>query len=125
MTSQSCARHEDIQGNKHADNLAKAGLRRKARNPPTSLSYLKRKAKEDILARWKQSWKDTKKGGKGKDYTTHMQDNPKFFYKIQGRSELKRTQAAYMQLKLGKGFFKQFSKAISKEDKVECFRDCM
>ncbi|KAF1935702.1 hypothetical protein EJ02DRAFT_428181 [Clathrospora elynae] len=43
--------HKDIQGNKHADKLAKAGLKRKARNPPTSLSYLKRKAKEDILAR--------------------------------------------------------------------------
>jgi hypothetical protein len=29
----------------------------------------------------------------------------------------KRTQAAYYQLKLGKGFFKQFYKAIGKDDK--------
>jgi hypothetical protein len=36
----------------------------------------------------------------------------------------KRTQAAYYQLKLGKGFFKQFSKAIGKDDKGECFSDC-
>ena len=36
----------------------------------------------------------------------------------------KRTQAAYHQLKLGKGFFKQFSKAIGKDDKGECFGNC-
>jgi hypothetical protein len=33
----------------------------------------------------------------------------------------KRVQAAYYQLKLGKGFFKQFSKAIGKDDRGECF----
>jgi hypothetical protein len=33
----------------------------------------------------------------------------------------KRTQAAYYQLKLGKGFYKQFSKAIGKDNKGECF----
>jgi ribonuclease HI len=43
--------HEDIQGNDNADKLAKAGLQRQAKNPLTLLSYLKRKAKEDILAR--------------------------------------------------------------------------
>ena len=42
--------HREIQGNEHADRLAKAGIKRKARNPITSLSYLKRKAKEEILA---------------------------------------------------------------------------
>jgi hypothetical protein len=37
---------------------------------------------------------------------------------------LKRTQAAYYQLKLGKGFFKQFSKAIGKDYRGECFGNC-
>jgi hypothetical protein len=36
----------------------------------------------------------------------------------------KRAQAAYYQLKLGMGFFEQFSKAIGKDDKGECFGDC-
>ena len=36
----------------------------------------------------------------------------------------KRVLAAYYQLKLGKGFFKQFSKAIGKDDKGECFGSC-
>jgi hypothetical protein len=36
----------------------------------------------------------------------------------------KRIEAAYYQLKLGKSFFKQFSKAIGKDDKGECFGNC-
>jgi ribonuclease HI len=42
--------HREIQGNEHADRLAKAGLKRVAKHPLTSLSYIKRKAKEEILA---------------------------------------------------------------------------
>jgi glycyl-tRNA synthetase beta subunit len=36
----------------------------------------------------------------------------------------KRVQAAYYQLKLGKGLFKQFSKAIGKDERGECFGNC-
>jgi hypothetical protein len=89
----------------------------------TSLGYLKRKAKE-ILARWKQEWKNTRQTEKGKAYTTATQDRPKISYKMQLLAGTKRTQAAYYQLKLGKGFFKQFSKAIGKDDKGECFGNC-
>jgi ribonuclease HI len=53
-----------IEGNEHADRLAKAGLKRKATNPVTSLSYLKRKTKEEILASWKQAWKNTRQAEK-------------------------------------------------------------
>jgi len=116
--------HREIQGNEHADRLAKAGLKRKARNPLTSLSYLKRKAKEEILASWKQEWKETRQAEKGKAYTTATQDRSKVSYKMQPLAGPKRAQAAYYQLKLGKGFFKQFSKAIGKDDKGECFGDC-
>jgi ribonuclease HI len=116
--------HKEIQGNEHADRLAKAGLKRKAINPVTSLSYLKRKAKEEILASWKQEWKNTRHAEKGKGYTTATQDRPKVSYKMQLLAGSKRTQAAYYQLKLGKGFFKQFSKAIGKDNKGECFGNC-
>ena len=61
--------HREIQGNEHADRLAKADLRRQAKDPLTSLSYLKRKVKEEILARWKQEWKETKPEQKGKAYS--------------------------------------------------------
>jgi hypothetical protein len=90
----------------------------------TSLSYLKRKAKEEILARWKQEWKNTRQAEKGKAYITATEDRPKISYKMQLLTGTKRTQAAYYQLKLGKGFFKQFSKAIGKDDKGECFGNC-
>jgi hypothetical protein len=46
--------HREIQGNEHADKLTRTGLGRKTSNPFTSLSYLKRKAEEDVLATWKQ-----------------------------------------------------------------------
>jgi hypothetical protein len=36
----------------------------------------------------------------------------------------RRTQAAYYQLKLGKRFFRQFSKALGKDDKGKCFGNC-
>ena len=113
--------HREIQGNEHADRLAKAGLKRKAKDPLTSLSYLKRKAKEEILARWKQEWKETRPAQKGKAYSKATQEKPKIAYKMQSLSGPKRVLAAYYQLKLGKGFFKQFSKAIGKDDKGECF----
>jgi hypothetical protein len=45
--------HRNIQGNEHPDRLARASLKRKARDPFTFLSYLRRKAKENILADWK------------------------------------------------------------------------
>jgi hypothetical protein len=61
---------------------------------------------------------------KGKAYTTATQDRPKVSYKMQLLVRSKRTLAAYYQLKLGKGFFKQFSKAIGKDDKGECFGNC-
>ena len=116
--------HKEIQGNEHADKLDKAGLKRKAINPVTSLSYLKKKAKEEILGSWKQEWKNTRQAEKGKAYTTATQDRPKISYKMQLLSRSRRTQAAYHQLKLGKGFFKQFLKAIGKDDKGECFGNC-
>jgi ribonuclease HI len=115
----------NIQGNEHADWLAKAGLKRKAKDPFPSLSYLKRKAKKNILAGWKQDWKDTRPAEKGKVYTTAVQNRPHTTsYKMQTLTGPKRVQAAYYQLKLGKGFFKQFSKAIRKDDRGECFGNC-
>ena len=44
--------------------------------------------------------------------------------KVKKIAALKRTFAAYSQLKLGKGFFKLFSKAIGKDPRGKCFGDC-
>jgi len=87
--------HREIQGNDHADRLARAGLKGRARDPLTTLSYLKRKAKEDILHTWKQAWKDTKEKEKGKAYTKATQGLSKISYKMQPLSSPRRVQAAY------------------------------
>ena len=87
--------HQEIQGNNYADRLAKASLKRQAKDPLTSLSYLKRKAKEEILARWKQEWKETRPKRKGKAYSRAKQERPKIAYKMQLLSSLKRVLAAY------------------------------
>ena len=87
--------HREIQGNEHADRLAKAGLKRITKDPVTSLSYLKRKAKEEILARWKQEWKAAKPAEKGRAYSRATQERPKIAYKMQLLSSLKRVLAAY------------------------------
>ena len=87
--------HYKIQGNDHADRLAKASLKRKAKNPLALLSYLKRKAKEETLARWKQEWKETRPERKGKAYSRATQERPKIAYKMQPLSSPKRVLAAY------------------------------
>ena len=117
--------HNDIQGNEHADRLARAGLKRKeGEELPASLSYLKRKLQENVLVQWKTSWHNLAERERGSTYNTNVQGDPRIRLKVDKLTTLKRTMAAYSQLKLGKGFFKSFSKAIGKDDKGECFGSC-
>jgi hypothetical protein len=58
----------------------------------------------------------TRKAEKGKAYITATKDRPRVSYKMQPLAGPRRAQAAYYQPKLGKGFFKQFSRAIGKDD---------
>ena len=117
--------HNNIQGNEHADRLARAGLQRQPTvEPPASLSYLKRKLQEDVLVQWKTSWHRLAERERGATYNTNVQGDPRIQLKVEKLTTLKRTMAAYSQLKLGKGFFKSFSKAIGKADKGECFGSC-
>jgi hypothetical protein len=69
-------------------------------------------------------WKNIRQAEKGKAYTTATQDRTRVSYKRQLLAGPKRAQAGYYQLKLGEGFFKQFSQAIGKDDKGEWFGDC-
>ena len=117
--------HNNILGNEHADRLARAGLQRTAeREPPASLSYLKRRLQEDVLVQWKASWQSLAERERGATYNTNVQGDPRIQVKVEKLTTLKRTMAAYSQLKLGKGFFKSFSKAIGKDNKGECFGSC-
>ena len=115
--------HLGIYGNKIADKLAKKGLsRRKIQSSYTSLSYIGRLAKEKTLEQWKNNWQQNKK--KGKHYTRIYKGSYSFSLKAPKISYPKKTQSAFFQLKLGKGYFKSFSKIIGKDKEGRCFREC-
>ncbi len=115
--------HLGIYGNEIADKLAKKGLsRRKLQSSYTSLAHLERRAREKILEQWKDNWQQNK--SKGKHYTRICKGNYPFSFKAPKDKYPKRLQSAFFQLKLGKGFFKSFSKTIGKDKEGRCFRDC-
>jgi hypothetical protein len=115
--------HLGIYGNEIADKLAKKGLsRRKIQSSYTSLAYLGRLAREKILKQWKNNWQQNK--SKGKCYTRICKGNYSFSFKAPKDKYPKKLQSAFFQLKLGKGFFKSFSKTIGKDKEGKCFRDC-
>lgn len=116
--------HYNIQGNEHADKLAKAGLKQKQIEVPTSISYLKRKLKEQSLDCWKYNWLNSKEKEKGQTYNLITRGEPIISLKVNIPAFSKDTQAAYYQLKLGKGFFKSFSRAIGKDPIGRCFGNC-
>jgi hypothetical protein len=76
------------------------------------------------LASWKQEWKNTQQAERGKAYIEATQDRPRISYKMQPLAGPKRVQATYYQLKRGKGFFRQSSKAIDNNNRGECFGVC-
>ena len=96
MTLQWVPGHNDIQGNEHADRLARAGLERKeGEELPASLSYLKRKLQEDVLVQWKTSWHNLAERERGSTYNTNVQGDPRIRLKVDKLTTLKRTMAAY------------------------------
>ena len=88
--------HNNIQGNEHADRLARAGLQRQLTvEPPASLSYLKRRLQEDVLVQWKTSWHRLAERERGATYNTNVQGDPRIQLKVEKLTTLKRTMAAY------------------------------
>src|SRR5437588_6339972 len=56
--------HVQVQGNERADTLAKKGTegKRVPRDATTSITYLKRKNREQQLEEWKRRWPEKKRG---------------------------------------------------------------
>jgi len=88
----------------------------------TSLAYLGRLARKTILEQWKNNWQQNK--SKGKHYTRICKGKYPFSFKAPKDKYPKRIQSAFFQLKLGKGYFKSFSKQIGKDKEGRCFREC-
>ena len=76
------------------------------------------------MGQWKTSWHTLKEKERGAYYNSNVQGEPRIMLKVEKLATFKQTFAAYSQLKLGKGFFKSFSKAIGKDSKGKCFGNC-
>lgn len=117
--------HQNIFGNEMADRLAKAGLRRKSCTSLfTSYSFLKRSIRANTLQDWEQVW-TANAIKQGKHYTTICRNQIIFSLQSPREKFPKKTQAAFFQLKFGKGFFKSHSKTIGKSDSSKCFGICI
>ena len=75
-----------------------------------------------MLEQWKNNWEQNK--NKAKHYTRICKGSHFFSLKAFKISYPKKIQSAFFQLKLGKGYFKSFSKVIGKDKEGRCFREC-
>ena len=115
--------HYGIYGNEMADKAAKAAQEKEViEDSFTSLSYLKRKIRENTLQEWKEKWEASK--SKGKHYSSIVKDSPSLTLKAPKEKIVKRTHSAYYQLKLGRGFFKSFTSKIGDNPDNKCLREC-
>ena len=106
-----------------ADKAAKAAQEKEViEDSFTSLSYLKRKIRENALQKWKEKWEASKT--KGKHYSSIVKDSAPFTLKAPKEKTVKRIYSTYYQLKLGKGFFKAFTSKIGGNVDNMCFREC-
>ena len=116
--------HLGIYGNKVADKLAKKGLsRREIKSSYTSLSYIGRVAREKILEQWQNNWQQNK--SKGKHYTRICKGSYSFSLKAPKDRYPKKLQSAFFQLKLGKGYFRSFTRIVETNKEGRCFRECI
>jgi len=68
------------------------------------------------------NWQQNK--SKGKHYTRICKGSYSFSLKAPKDKYHKRLQSAFIQLKLGKGYFKSFFKIIGEDEDGRCFREC-
>jgi ribonuclease HI len=112
--------HTNIAGNEKADYYAKKGaeLLQISKKAITSLSFLKRKTKEDCLAEWKSLWQKSHQGNSYKKFNCE----PK--WKAVTLNTSKKIWSSYMQLKIGHGYFKSYLIRLPdyQENRCSCHR---
>jgi ribonuclease HI len=96
--------HMNIHGNEYADSAAKKGaeLKKISLEKYVSLAFIKRKIKESSLNEWQQKHAEIKKG---KHYN-QFESRPK--WKAYSKILKKQIWSAFMQLKLGHGYFRSY-----------------
>ena len=124
-----CPSHMGIPGNELADKLAKKGLEASpVARPYISLSYLRRRVREECLNKWKEYWAreeerealGLKARGLGNHYRKVVKDGVRFAYKPNIPAGPRATQAAFIQLKLGIGYLKTYQKVVGNTPDNNC-----
>jgi hypothetical protein len=109
--------HMNIKGNELADQAAKKGteLQKASTEKYVSLSFIKRKIKESALIEWQEEYAKTNKGR----FYSQFQCFPRWnAYK---KTVKKKIWSAFMQLKLGHGYFKSYLVRLPEYTTNRCF----
>ena len=106
-----------IHGNEYADEAAKKGteLQKISLEKYVSLAFIKRKIKESSLNEWQIEYEKSKKGR----YYNQFEDISK--WKAFPKVLKKQTWSAFMQLKLGHGYFRSYLVRLSNCSSNRCF----
>ena len=116
-----CPSHLGIEGNELADQLAKGALQKAPTYVATSISYIRKGAKAELLSKWCQHWESDPQR-QGRHYTYIVQGTPRISYKpkISPTPITRPIQTALIQLLVGKGFFLSFLHSIGKVGDPTC-----
>jgi len=109
--------HMNIHGNEYADEAAKKGteLQKISLEKYVSLAFIKRKIKESSFNEWQIEYEKSKKGR----YYSQFEGIPK--WKAFPKTLKKQTWSAFMQLKLGHGYFRSYLVRFSSYSSNRCF----
>jgi hypothetical protein len=108
----------NIKGNELADQAAKKGteLQQASAEKYVSLSYIKRKIKESALLEWQKEYEKIKNKGK---FYSQFECFPRWnAYK---KTVKKKVWSAFMQLKMGHGYFKSYLIRLPNYSTNKCF----
>jgi hypothetical protein len=108
----------NILGNELADKAAKKGTELQKSTPESyiSLAFIKRKIKESALDSWTKDWIESKR--KGRHYS-QFECKPKWKPAIKAK-EKKEIWSAFMQLKLGHGYFRSYLSRLPEYSSANC-----
>ena len=107
----------NIHGNKYANEIAKkkTKLQKISLEKYVSLIFIKKKIKKSSLNEWQIEYEKSKKGR----YYNQFEDIPK--WKAFPKALKKQTWSAFMQLKLGHGYFRFYLVRLSNCSSNRCF----
>jgi len=106
----------NIMSNELADKAAKKGTKlQQSAEKYISLSYIKRKIKESALIEWQEEYA---KSNKGKFYS-QFESSPR--WKAYKKTVKKKIWSAFIQLKMGHGYFKSYLVRLPNYTTNKCF----